>query len=100
MLQPAQFHGEPCNFSDKEVEDCVANRPCRTQVQCEGFVCAQTGINEYVNGRENVSKEPQHKMLEGQAMLSVQGQSHGTSQEASCLEIADFILHVIKWKEF
>ncbi|XP_004588861.3 complement component C8 beta chain [Ochotona princeps] len=43
LLRPSQFHGEPCDFSDKEVEDCVANRPCRTQVQCEGFVCAQTG---------------------------------------------------------
>ncbi|XP_004465553.2 complement component C8 beta chain [Dasypus novemcinctus] len=43
LLQPSQFYGEPCNFSDKEVEDCVTNRPCRSQVQCEGFVCAQTG---------------------------------------------------------
>ncbi|XP_031992211.1 complement component C8 beta chain [Hylobates moloch] len=43
LLQPSQFHGEPCNFSDKEVEDCVTNRPCRSQVRCEGFVCAQTG---------------------------------------------------------
>ncbi|XP_032152746.1 complement component C8 beta chain [Sapajus apella] len=43
LLRPSQFHGEPCNFSDKEAEDCVANRPCRSQVRCEGFVCAQTG---------------------------------------------------------
>ncbi|XP_007462627.1 PREDICTED: complement component C8 beta chain [Lipotes vexillifer] len=43
LLQPSQFHGEPCSFSDKEVEDCVSNRPCRSRVQCEGFVCAQTG---------------------------------------------------------
>uniref|UniRef100_A0A8C5ZL41 Complement component C8 beta chain n=1 Tax=Marmota marmota marmota TaxID=9994 RepID=A0A8C5ZL41_MARMA len=43
LLQPAQFHGEPCDFSDKEVEDCVTSRPCRSQVRCEGFVCAQTG---------------------------------------------------------
>uniref|UniRef100_A0A8D1A0W2 Complement component C8 beta chain n=2 Tax=Sus scrofa TaxID=9823 RepID=A0A8D1A0W2_PIG len=43
LLRPSQFHGEPCNFSDKEVEDCVSNRPCRSQVRCEGFVCAQTG---------------------------------------------------------
>ncbi|XP_028018829.2 complement component C8 beta chain [Balaenoptera acutorostrata] len=43
LLQPSQFHGEPCSFSDKEVEDCVSNRPCRSQVRCEGFVCAQTG---------------------------------------------------------
>ncbi|XP_011796818.1 PREDICTED: complement component C8 beta chain isoform X3 [Colobus angolensis palliatus] len=43
LLRPSQFHGEPCNFSDKEAEDCVTNRPCRSQVRCEGFVCAQTG---------------------------------------------------------
>ncbi|KAB1268491.1 Complement component C8 beta chain [Camelus dromedarius] len=43
LLQPSQFHGEPCSYSDKEVEDCVSNRPCRSQVRCEGFVCAQTG---------------------------------------------------------
>ncbi|XP_019304692.2 complement component C8 beta chain [Panthera pardus] len=43
LLRPSQFNGEPCNFSDKEVEDCVTSRPCRNQVQCEGFVCAQTG---------------------------------------------------------
>nr|XP_012298234.1 complement component C8 beta chain isoform X1 [Aotus nancymaae] len=43
LLRPSQFHGEPCNFSDKEAEDCVANRQCRSQVRCEGFVCAQTG---------------------------------------------------------
>ncbi|KAL1776660.1 complement component C8 beta chain isoform X1 [Sigmodon hispidus] len=43
LLRPSQFHGELCDFSDKEVEDCVTNRPCRSQVRCEGFVCAQTG---------------------------------------------------------
>uniref|UniRef100_A0A8C2QW65 Complement component C8 beta chain n=1 Tax=Capra hircus TaxID=9925 RepID=A0A8C2QW65_CAPHI len=43
LIRPSQFHGEPCSFSDKEVEDCVSNRPCRSQVRCEGFVCAQTG---------------------------------------------------------
>ncbi|XP_059111997.1 complement component C8 beta chain isoform X1 [Peromyscus eremicus] len=43
LLQPSQFHGELCDFSDKEVEDCVTNQPCRSQVRCEGFVCAQTG---------------------------------------------------------
>ncbi|XP_059739694.1 complement component C8 beta chain isoform X1 [Bos taurus] len=43
LIRPSQFHGEQCNFSDKEVEDCVSNRPCRSQVRCEGFVCAQTG---------------------------------------------------------
>ncbi|XP_066125175.1 complement component C8 beta chain [Saccopteryx bilineata] len=43
LLRPAQFHGDPCRFSDKEAEDCVTNAPCRSQVRCEGFVCAQTG---------------------------------------------------------
>ncbi|KAK2495598.1 hypothetical protein MC885_017797 [Smutsia gigantea] len=43
LLRPSQFYGEPCDFSDKEAEDCVTNRPCRSQVRCEGFVCAQTG---------------------------------------------------------
>ncbi|NP_001076137.1 complement component C8 beta chain precursor [Oryctolagus cuniculus] len=43
LLRPSQFNGEPCNFSDKEVEDCATSRPCRSQVRCEGFVCAQTG---------------------------------------------------------
>uniref|UniRef100_A0A673T0E4 Complement component C8 beta chain n=1 Tax=Suricata suricatta TaxID=37032 RepID=A0A673T0E4_SURSU len=43
LLRPSQFSGEPCDFSDKEVEDCVTSRPCRSRVQCEGFVCAQTG---------------------------------------------------------
>lgn len=43
LLRPSQFHGELCDFSDKDVEDCATNRPCRSQVRCEGFVCAQTG---------------------------------------------------------
>ncbi|XP_004679103.1 PREDICTED: complement component C8 beta chain [Condylura cristata] len=43
LLQPAQFFGEPCSFSDKEIENCVTSKPCRSQVRCEGFVCAQTG---------------------------------------------------------
>ncbi|XP_008829243.1 complement component C8 beta chain [Nannospalax galili] len=43
LLRPSQFYGELCDVSDKEVEDCVTNRPCRSQVRCEGFVCAQTG---------------------------------------------------------
>ncbi|XP_048205880.1 complement component C8 beta chain isoform X1 [Perognathus longimembris pacificus] len=43
LLRPSQFHGEPCNYPDKEVENCVTSRPCRSQVRCEGFVCAQTG---------------------------------------------------------
>ncbi|EDL97879.1 complement component 8, beta polypeptide (mapped) [Rattus norvegicus] len=43
LLRPSQFYGELCDFSDKEVEDCVTNRACRSQVRCEGFVCAQTG---------------------------------------------------------
>ncbi|XP_036112895.1 complement component C8 beta chain [Molossus molossus] len=43
LLRPSQFHGDPCNNPDKEAEDCVTNAPCRSQVRCEGFVCAQTG---------------------------------------------------------
>ncbi|XP_016015365.2 complement component C8 beta chain [Rousettus aegyptiacus] len=43
LLRPSQFHGDPCNFSDKEVEDCETKAPCRSQVRCEGFVCVQTG---------------------------------------------------------
>lgn len=43
LLRPSQFHGDPCRFSDKEAEDCVTSAPCRSQVRCEGFVCAQTG---------------------------------------------------------
>ncbi|XP_007518083.1 complement component C8 beta chain [Erinaceus europaeus] len=43
LLRPSQYYGEPCNLSDKEVEDCVTSRPCRNQIRCEGFVCAQTG---------------------------------------------------------
>uniref|UniRef100_A0A286XBE4 Complement component C8 beta chain n=2 Tax=Cavia porcellus TaxID=10141 RepID=A0A286XBE4_CAVPO len=43
LLKPSQFHGEPCTDSDKEVEDCIPSRPCRSQVRCEGFLCAQTG---------------------------------------------------------
>ncbi|KFO23846.1 Complement component C8 beta chain [Fukomys damarensis] len=43
LLKPSQFHGEPCTFPDKDVEDCAASRPCRNQVRCEGFLCAQTG---------------------------------------------------------
>ncbi|XP_075396026.1 complement component C8 beta chain [Tenrec ecaudatus] len=43
LLRPSQFYGEPCDFSDKEAEDCVASSPCRSKVRCEGFVCAQTG---------------------------------------------------------
>uniref|UniRef100_A0A8C5NWU1 Complement component C8 beta chain n=1 Tax=Jaculus jaculus TaxID=51337 RepID=A0A8C5NWU1_JACJA len=43
LLRPAQFHGEPCNLPDNEVEDCVTHKPCRSQVRCEGFVCAHTG---------------------------------------------------------
>ncbi|KAF6107758.1 complement C8 beta chain [Phyllostomus discolor] len=43
LLRPSQFHGDPCRFSDKEAEDCVTSAPCRSQVRCEGIVCAQTG---------------------------------------------------------
>ncbi|XP_061489150.1 complement component C8 beta chain [Rhineura floridana] len=38
--RPSQFGGDPCDYSDKETEDCVINRPCRNTVRCEGFVCA------------------------------------------------------------
>ncbi|KAJ6662582.1 hypothetical protein lerEdw1_011719 [Lerista edwardsae] len=37
--RPSQFSGDPCDYSDKETEDCVTNRPCRNTVRCEGFVC-------------------------------------------------------------
>ncbi|XP_054429744.1 complement component C8 beta chain [Pteronotus mesoamericanus] len=43
LLRPSQFHGDPCRFSDKEAEDCATRAPCRSQVRCEGFMCAQTG---------------------------------------------------------
>ncbi|XP_062994534.1 complement component C8 beta chain [Elgaria multicarinata webbii] len=38
--RPSQFGGDPCDYADKETEDCVTNRPCRNTVRCEGFVCA------------------------------------------------------------
>ncbi|XP_074859244.1 complement component C8 beta chain [Carettochelys insculpta] len=41
--RPSQFNGDPCDYSDKETEDCVTNYPCRNKVRCEGFVCAITG---------------------------------------------------------
>uniref|UniRef100_A0A8D0HGI0 Complement component C8 beta chain n=1 Tax=Sphenodon punctatus TaxID=8508 RepID=A0A8D0HGI0_SPHPU len=40
--RPSQFSGDPCDYSDKETEDCVTNSPCRNTVRCEGFVCAVT----------------------------------------------------------
>ncbi|XP_009459596.1 PREDICTED: complement component C8 beta chain [Nipponia nippon] len=43
LEQPSQFNGDPCDYSDKETEDCVTNNPCRNKVRCEGFVCAVTG---------------------------------------------------------
>ncbi|KAM5248578.1 complement component C8 beta chain [Ctenodactylus gundi] len=43
LLRPAQFHGEPCTFPDKEVEHCVPTAQCRPEPRCEGFVCAVTG---------------------------------------------------------
>ncbi|NXF31378.1 CO8B protein, partial [Nyctibius bracteatus] len=43
LEQPSQFNGDPCDYSDKEAEDCVTNSPCRNKVRCEGFVCAVTG---------------------------------------------------------
>ncbi|XP_033007891.1 complement component C8 beta chain [Lacerta agilis] len=38
--RPSQFGGDPCDYSDKETEECITNRPCRNTVRCEGFVCA------------------------------------------------------------
>ncbi|NXV48989.1 CO8B protein, partial [Uria aalge] len=43
LEQPSQFNGDPCDYSDKETEDCVTNNPCRNRVRCDGFVCAVTG---------------------------------------------------------
>uniref|UniRef100_A0A8C4VCX6 Complement component C8 beta chain n=1 Tax=Falco tinnunculus TaxID=100819 RepID=A0A8C4VCX6_FALTI len=43
LEQPSQFNGDPCDYPDKETEDCVTNNPCRNKVRCEGFVCAVTG---------------------------------------------------------
>ncbi|XP_074953614.1 complement component C8 beta chain [Phalacrocorax aristotelis] len=43
LEQPSQFNGDPCDYSDKETEDCVTNNPCRNKVRCEGFLCAVTG---------------------------------------------------------
>ncbi|KAM6199702.1 LOW QUALITY PROTEIN: complement component C8 beta chain [Sarcoramphus papa] len=43
LEQPSQFNGDPCDYSDKETEDCVTNNPCRNKVRCEGFMCAVTG---------------------------------------------------------
>ncbi|XP_064927031.1 complement component C8 beta chain isoform X3 [Columba livia] len=43
LEQPSQFNGDPCDYPDKETEDCVTNNPCRNKVRCDGFVCAVTG---------------------------------------------------------
>ncbi|NWV17353.1 CO8B protein, partial [Origma solitaria] len=43
LEQPSQFNGEPCDYPDREAEDCVTNSPCRNRVRCDGFVCALTG---------------------------------------------------------
>lgn len=43
LEQPSQFNGDPCDYTDKETEDCVPNNPCRNKVRCDGFVCAVTG---------------------------------------------------------
>lgn len=51
LMRPSQFHGDPCRFSDKEAEDCVTSAPCRSQVRCEGVVCAQTGTKGHGSGR-------------------------------------------------
>ncbi|XP_077189704.1 complement component C8 beta chain [Paroedura picta] len=37
--QLSQFGGDPCDYSDKETEDCVPNSPCRNTIRCEGFLC-------------------------------------------------------------
>ncbi|XP_048354922.1 complement component C8 beta chain [Sphaerodactylus townsendi] len=37
--RPSQFSGDPCDYSDKETEDCVPNSPCRNTIRCEGFLC-------------------------------------------------------------
>ena len=54
LLRPSQFHGEPCDSSDKEVEDCVTNQPCRSQARCEGFVCALTGMDGCGDGKRSL----------------------------------------------
>ncbi|XP_053106726.1 complement component C8 beta chain isoform X2 [Hemicordylus capensis] len=46
--RPSQFGGDPCDYSDKETEDCVTSRPCRNTVRCEGFVC---GTGRCINRR-------------------------------------------------
>ncbi|XP_051480289.1 complement component C8 beta chain isoform X2 [Apus apus] len=43
LEQPSQFNGDPCDYSDRETEDCVTSKPCRNTVRCDGFVCAVTG---------------------------------------------------------
>lgn len=43
LEQPSQFSGDPCDYSDRETEDCVTSSPCRNRVRCDGFVCAVTG---------------------------------------------------------
>ncbi|NXI80365.1 CO8B protein, partial [Rhipidura dahli] len=43
LEQPSQFGGDPCDYSDRETEDCATSSPCRSRVGCDGFVCAVTG---------------------------------------------------------
>ncbi|NXB41265.1 CO8B protein, partial [Eulacestoma nigropectus] len=43
LEQPSQFSGDPCDYPDRETEDCVTDSPCRNRVRCDGFVCAVTG---------------------------------------------------------
>ncbi|NWV60670.1 CO8B protein, partial [Malurus elegans] len=43
LEQPSQFSGDPCDYPDREAEDCVTSSPCRNKVRCDGFVCAFTG---------------------------------------------------------
>ncbi|XP_015275747.1 PREDICTED: complement component C8 beta chain [Gekko japonicus] len=46
--RPSQFGGDPCDYTDKETEDCVPDGPCRNMVRCEGFLC---GTGRCVNER-------------------------------------------------
>ncbi|RMC08731.1 hypothetical protein DUI87_14980 [Hirundo rustica rustica] len=44
LEQPSQFSGDPCDYPDREAEECVTSSPCRSRVRCDGFVCAVTGV--------------------------------------------------------
>lgn len=92
LLRPSQFHGEPCHFSDKEVEDCVSNRPCRSQVRCEGFVCAQTGM-------KGVGRKSCQVMLEthddGRLAIAQSSRSGSRARLGGLLVLLDLRLHVL-----